>query len=115
MPPVRRQAGATRPRAGTTARVWAVLVALAMGRFGIGTTEFVPMGPLPDVAGDIGVSTAGHVISAYALGVVAGGPLIAVFAARVPRRRLPVALMVPPSWRSPRWSRRPSCSVCRHG
>ncbi|MDT5110564.1 MAG: transporter, family, inner rane transport protein, partial [Mycobacterium sp.] len=58
---------------------WLAVLALAIGGFGIGTTEFVAMGLLPDIAGSLGVSepTAGHVISAYALGVVIGAPLIA--------------------------------------
>ena len=70
-------------------------LALAVGGFGIGTGEFGIMGLLPDVAGDIGVSIplAGHVISAYALGVVVGAPVIAVLAARLPRRTLLLALM----------------------
>src|SRR4030081_3506523 len=69
--------------------------AWARGGFGIGTGEFGIMGLLPDVAGDIGVSIplAGHVISAYAVGVVVGAPVIAVLAARLPRRMLLVALM----------------------
>ncbi|HEX4152280.1 MAG TPA: MFS transporter [Steroidobacteraceae bacterium] len=73
---------------------WAVF-ALALGGFGIGTGEFVMMGLLPDVAGNCGISipTAGHVISAYALGVVVGAPLIAMAAARWPRHRLLLALM----------------------
>src|SRR3984893_1716569 len=73
---------------------WAVL-ALALGGFGIGTGEFVMMGLLPHVAGNFGISipTAGHVISAYALGVVVGAPLIAVGAARWPRHRLLLLLM----------------------
>src|ERR1700712_313777 len=81
--------------AGRTVPVWVVLVALAMGGFGIGTTEFVSMGLLPDISGNLGVSipTGGHAISAYALGVVVGAPLIAVLAAKVPRRTLLIALM----------------------
>src|SRR5262245_6056751 len=73
---------------------WAIL-ALAVGGFGIGTGEFVMMGLLPSVAGNYGISipTAGHVISAYALGVVVGAPLIAIGAARWPRHRLLLALM----------------------
>ena len=73
---------------------WAIL-ALAMGGFAIGTTEFVTMGVLPEIAAGVGVSIpeAGHVISAYALGVVVGAPLIAVLGARLPRRGLLVALM----------------------
>jgi DHA1 family inner membrane transport protein len=74
---------------------WAVL-ALALGGFGIGTGEFVMMGLLPSVAGnfEISIPAAGHVISAYALGVVVGAPLIAVGAARWPRRRLLLVLMI---------------------
>ena len=66
-----------------------------MGGFAIGTTEFVSMGLLPQLAAGVGVSipTAGHVISAYAVGVVVGAPLIAVFGARLPRRELLVGLM----------------------
>lgn len=74
---------------------WAIL-ALALGGFGIGTTEFVAMGLLPNIASSMDVSepTAGNLISAYALGVVVGAPLITAFAARVPRRRLLIWLMV---------------------
>ena len=70
-------------------------LALAVGGFGIGTGEFGIMGLLPDVAGDIHVSipVAGHVISAYALGVVVGAPVIAVLAAKLSRRMLLLALM----------------------
>jgi DHA1 family inner membrane transport protein len=73
---------------------WAEL-ALAIGGFGIGTGEFVMMGLLPSIAGNFGVSIprAGHIVSAYALGVVVGAPLIAVAAARWPRHRLLLALM----------------------
>ncbi|WP_058039048.1 MFS transporter [Rhodococcus sp. KB6] len=72
------------------------MLALALGGFGIGTTEFVSMGLLPEMASGLGVSepVAGHVISAYALGVVVGAPLIAALTARVPRRTLLIALMV---------------------
>ncbi|MBF6193027.1 MFS transporter [Nocardia sp. CDC186] len=72
------------------------MLALALGGFGIGTTEFVTMGLLPDIASAMRVSepTAGHAVSAYALGVVIGAPLIAALCARMPRRRLLVALMV---------------------
>jgi MFS transporter, DHA1 family, inner membrane transport protein len=68
---------------------------LALGGFAIGTGEFVAMGLLPDVARDFRVTIpmAGHVISAYALGVVVGAPIIAVLAARWSRQRLLVALM----------------------
>jgi hypothetical protein len=65
-----------------------VLAALALGGFAIGTTEFASMSLLPYFAKDLGVDapTAGHAISAYALGVVVGAPVIAVLAARLPRR-----------------------------
>lgn len=71
------------------------LLALAVGAFGIGVTEFTPMGMLPLMAGDLGVSipAAGLVVSAYALGVQVGAPLMTLAAARVPRRRLLVGLM----------------------
>ncbi|WP_442790284.1 MFS transporter [Nocardia sp. CDC153] len=71
------------------------MLALALGGFGIGTTEFVTMGLLPDIAGSMKVSepTAGHIVSAYALGVVVGAPVIAALCARVPRKRLLMALM----------------------
>lgn len=74
---------------------WLAVVALALGGFGIGTTEFVAMGLLPDIASGLGVSepTAGHVISAYAMGVVVGAPLIAAVTARMARRRLLLGLM----------------------
>lgn len=71
------------------------LLALGVGGFAIGTGEFVIMGLLPDAASDLSVSipTAGHLISAYALGVVVGAPLLAVLGARWPRRNLLLALM----------------------
>ena len=74
---------------------WLAVLALALGGFGIGTTEFVAMGLLPDIAASLGITepTAGHVISAYALGVVIGAPLIAALAARVPRKTLLLTLM----------------------
>ncbi|QRN79837.1 MAG: MFS transporter, partial [Nocardiopsis sp. BM-2018] len=64
------------------------LLALALGAFAIGTTEFVIMGLLPEVAADLGVSipTAGHLISAYALGVVVGAPLLTALSTRLPRK-----------------------------
>lgn len=75
--------------------VGAAVTALAMGGFTIGTTEFVTMGLLPQIARGVEVSipSAGHVISAYAVGVVVGAPLLAFFGARWPRRGLLVALM----------------------
>ncbi|MFF8446153.1 MFS transporter [Streptomyces leeuwenhoekii] len=72
------------------------LLALAVGAFGIGTTEFVMMGLLPDVADDLHISipTAGHLVSAYALGVVIGAPLLAAATARLSRRTVLIGLMV---------------------
>ncbi|GAA3850657.1 MFS transporter [Streptomyces lacrimifluminis] len=71
------------------------LLALAVGAFGIGTTEFVMMGLLPDVADDLGVSipSAGHLVSAYAIGVVIGAPLLAAVTARLARRKVLIGLM----------------------
>ncbi|GAA2086864.1 MFS transporter [Streptomyces albiaxialis] len=71
------------------------LLALAVSAFGIGTTEFVMMGLLPNVADDLGTSvpTAGYLVSAYALGVVIGAPLLTAFGARVPRKRMLLLLM----------------------
>jgi MFS transporter, DHA1 family, inner membrane transport protein len=82
-------------RSLSTVRIVIAVVALALGGFAIGTTEFVTMGVLPDIAADVGVDipTAGHLISAYALGVVVGAPVIAALGARLPRRTLLVGLM----------------------
>jgi MFS transporter, DHA1 family, inner membrane transport protein len=72
------------------------IVALALGGFAIGTTEFVTMGLLPEIARGIGetIPRTGHVISAYALGVVVGAPVIVSLAARLPRRELAVGLVL---------------------
>ena len=72
-----------------------VLFALAIGGFAIGTSEFAPMGMMPDMVADLGVSEPqlGHSISAYALGVVVGAPLLAVLGARLSRRALLLATM----------------------
>ena len=72
------------------------LLALAIAAFGIGTTEFVILGLLPEVAGDLSVSipAAGMLVSAYALGVAVGGPLLAVATARWPRKTTLTWLMV---------------------
>ncbi|WP_308799691.1 MFS transporter [Agromyces silvae] len=81
------------------ARVRFALLALALGGFGIGATEFVAMGLLPNIAADLMPSLyaaspeeanarAGWIISAYAAGVVVGAPTIAAAAARWPRKRL---------------------------
>jgi DHA1 family inner membrane transport protein len=72
-----------------------VQLALACGGFGIGTGEFAIMGLLPNVADTFSVTTpqAGYVISAYALGVVVGAPIIAVLAAKMARRTLLLLVM----------------------
>ncbi len=71
------------------------LLALAAAAFGIGTTEFVIMGLLPDVARDFGVSapSAGLLVSGYAFGVTIGAPILAVLTARWPRKQALVGLM----------------------
>jgi DHA1 family inner membrane transport protein len=78
-----------------TPRTVVAIAALGVGGFAIGTTEFVTMGLLPDIADGVGVDipTAGHIVSFYALGVVVGAPVIAALSARLPRRALLVALM----------------------
>ena len=72
------------------------IVALALGGFAIGTTEFVTMGLLPEIADgiDASIPRTGHIISAYALGVVVGAPVIVSLAARLPRRELAVGLVL---------------------
>lgn len=71
------------------------LVALAIGAFGIGVTEFAPMGMLPGIAADLGVSipAAGLLVSAYALGVLIGAPLMTLATGKIPRRYLLIGLM----------------------
>jgi DHA1 family inner membrane transport protein len=71
------------------------ILALAIGAFGIGVTEFAPMGMLPVIASDLHVSIpiAGLLISAYAFGVMLGAPLMTLTTGRVPRRTLLIALM----------------------
>ncbi|GAA0578871.1 MFS transporter [Kribbella sandramycini] len=84
---------AIEPEPGAQRRV--ALFALAIGAFGIGTTEFVIMGLLPEVATDFGVSipAAGLLISGYALGVVVGAPLLTAIGAKISRKTVLVALM----------------------
>ena len=79
----------------TPAQVNLVHLALAMGGFAIGTTEFAAMSLLPYFAATFGISepNAGYAISAYALGVVVGAPVIAVLAAKWSRRTLLISLM----------------------
>ncbi|RST17952.1 MFS transporter [Streptomyces sp. WAC05374] len=71
------------------------LLALAIGAFGIGTTEFVIMGLLPQVAADYQVSipAAGYLVTGYALGVVLGAPLMTALGTRVSRKRMLMLLM----------------------
>lgn len=71
------------------------LLILALSAFAIGTTEFVIMGLLPDVASDLGVSIpgAGWLVTGYALGVAIGAPFMALATARLPRKAALVALM----------------------
>ncbi|SFY38105.1 MFS transporter [Streptomyces atratus] len=71
------------------------LLALAIGAFGIGTTEFVIMGLLPEIAADFQVSipTAGFLVTGYALGVVLGAPLMTALGTRVTRKRMLMLLM----------------------
>jgi MFS transporter, DHA1 family, inner membrane transport protein len=72
------------------------LLALAIGAFGIGTTEFVVMGMLPEVADGLGVSvpSVGLLISAYAVGVVVGAPTLTALGVRFPPRQTLIGLMV---------------------
>jgi MFS transporter, DHA1 family, inner membrane transport protein len=72
-----------------------LLFALAVGGFAIGTTEFATMSVLPYIASGLHISEpiAGHLISIYALGVVIGAPVIAIFGARFSRRSLLLVLM----------------------
>ncbi|MCD9855397.1 MFS transporter [Epilithonimonas sp. JDS] len=69
---------------------------LALGGLAIGTTEFVIMGLLPDVAHslDISIPQAGHLISAYAFGVVVGAPILVAYAAKFPPKRILIFLMI---------------------
>ncbi|MEZ0538295.1 MFS transporter [Fibrella arboris] len=71
------------------------LLPLTMGGFGIGMTEFVMMGILPDLARTLHISipVAGHLISAYALGVVLGAPLLVAMAGNYPPKKILLGLM----------------------
>lgn len=71
-------------------------MALALGTFGLGMTEYVMMSILPDLAHDfnISISSAGHFISAYAMGVCVGAPAVAVFLRNWPLKRILLLLMV---------------------
>lgn len=69
-------------------RLWATLLVLAFGAFVIGTSEFLIMGILPDVAGSLGVTTgaAGQLVTAFALGIALGAPTLAALTARFDRK-----------------------------
>ncbi|MEU9841511.1 MFS transporter [Actinomadura sp. NPDC048032] len=71
------------------------LLALAIGAFGIGTTEFVIMGLLPQVGADLGVSvpTAGFLVTGYALGVMIGAPVMTVLGTKISRKTMLMLLM----------------------
>ena len=77
----------TSSRQPTRGSVTLPLLALASGAFGIGTTEFSPMGLLPEIADSLHVSipSAGMLISTYAIGVMVGAPLMTIALARWPR------------------------------
>ncbi len=79
----------------TPRRVAWIVLSLALGGFAIGTSEFVVMGLISEIAAGFGVDepAVGHVVSAYALGVVVGAPLLAILGARLPRRTLLLWLM----------------------
>ncbi|MWW23928.1 MFS transporter [Algibacter lectus] len=72
------------------------LLSLAIGGFGIGLTEFVIMGILPDIATsfDISIPMAGHFISAYALGVVVGAPTLTGLGSKWPAHKVLLLLML---------------------
>ena len=72
------------------------LIALAIGGFGIGMTEFVIMGILPDVANSLKITIpqAGHFIAAYALGVVIGAPLLTSLGNKLPANKMLLGLMI---------------------
>ena len=85
----------TAPLAETTSSARWVLLALAIGAFGIGTTEFSPMGLLPVIANgvDVSIPTAGLLISAYAIGVMIGAPVMTLAFSRFGKRTALILLM----------------------
>ena len=72
------------------------LLPLALGGLSIGTTEFVIMGLLPDIANSLQVSIpeAGYLISSYALGVVIGAPILVAFSSKYPPKKTLISLMI---------------------
>ncbi|WP_370646173.1 MFS transporter, partial [Brachybacterium sp. ACRRE] len=87
--------GAVSPAPLAPERLRLVILAMALGAFAIGTTEFASMGLLPQIARSVEVSVpqAGMLITLYALGVVIGAPVVTIAAARMPRARLLVLLI----------------------
>ncbi|MGJ9421847.1 MFS transporter [Aeromicrobium sp. CF3.5] len=83
-------------RARRPTHVGAALFALALGGFAIGTTEFMTMGLLEEIAAGIDRTNAetGHIITAYAFGVVVGAPIIVALGARLPKRELAIGLIL---------------------
>jgi multidrug resistance protein len=86
---------ASRNAETTKSAKWALL-ALAISAFGIGTTEFVPVGLLASIAEDlnIGITLAGLLISGYAIGVAVGAPILTALTNRISRKSLLMGLMV---------------------
>ena len=79
-----------------TRHVTLALIALALGGFAIGTTEFMTMGLLEEIADGIDRTNAetGHIITAYAFGVVVGAPIIVSLGARLPKKELAIGLIL---------------------
>ncbi len=87
----------TSPRTSVSTRHLSLaLLSLALGGFAIGTTEFMTMGLLEEIAAGINRSnaTTGHIITAYAFGVVVGAPIIVSLGARLPKRELAIGLIL---------------------
>ncbi len=87
----RQASGRADPHPRTPPALWA----LALGAFGVGMTEFTPIGLLPQIATtfDVTIPSAGWVVSAYAIGVLLGAPLMTVLGLHVPRKRMLMLLM----------------------
>jgi DHA1 family inner membrane transport protein len=87
--------GAAAPVKAPQGDVARPLIAMGVGSFAVGTSEFVIMGLLPEVSADLAISIpqAGHTISAYALGVVIGAPILALLGAKISRRIMLIILM----------------------
>ena len=96
IPDTAATAAAPAPRVRPPAHFGLAVLALAVGGFAIGTTEFMTMGLLEEIAAGINRSnaTTGHIISAYAFGVVVGAPVIVALGARLPKRELAIGLIL---------------------